>query len=172
MQAASGYPEPVLKLKELLETYLDPAKVEIVLKAYEVAEEAHRGQTRKTGEPYIFHPVAVARILARLRMDHESIVAAMLHDTIEDTPVSWEDLEREFGAEVADLVEGVTKLDKMKFRTRIEADAESFRKLMLAMSRDLRVVFIKLADRLHNVHTLGSMSRSSRRRIARETLDI
>jgi guanosine-3',5'-bis(diphosphate) 3'-pyrophosphohydrolase len=172
MQAAQGYPEPVLELRDLLNTYLDPGKIAIVLKAFEVAEKAHHGQTRKTGEPYIYHPVAVARILANLRMDHESIVAALLHDTIEDTPLGWDDIENGFGSEVADLVEGVTKLDKMKFRTRVEADAESFRKLMLAMSRDLRVVFIKLADRLHNMRTLGSMSRDSRRRIARETLEI
>ena len=172
MLAAKGYPEPVLQLRSLLNTYLDPEKVALVLRAYEAAEEAHRGQTRKTGEPYIFHPVEVARILANLRMDHESIVAALLHDTIEDTPLSWEDIENEFGSEVADLVEGVTKLDKMKFRTRVEADAESFRKLMLAMSRDLRVIFIKLADRLHNVRTLEAMSPGSRRRIARETLEV
>ncbi len=172
MHAVQGYPEPVLKLRNLLNTYLDPEKVALILRAYEIAEEAHRGQTRKTGEPYIFHPVAVAQILANLRMDHESIAAALLHDTIEDTPLDWAQIEKGFGAESADLVEGVTKLDKMKFRTRVEADAESFRKLMLAMSRDLRVVFIKLADRLHNVRTLGSMSPGSRRRIARETLDI
>ena len=172
MQAAAGYPEPVLKLRDLLNTYLEPNKVAFILKAYEVAEAAHHGQIRKTGEPYIYHPVAVAQILANLRMDHDSIAAAILHDTIEDTSLDWQDIEKEFGSEVADLVEGVTKLDKMKFRTRVEADAESFRKLMLAMSRDLRVIFIKLADRLHNMRTLGSMSRGSRRRIARETLDI
>ena len=172
MRAATGYPEPVLRLRDLLNTYLDPNKVALILKAYEVGETAHRGQTRKTGEPYILHPVAVAQILADMRMDHESIAAAILHDTIEDTPLSWDDIREAFGAEVADLVEGVTKLDKMKFRTRLQADAESFRKLMLAMSRDLRVIFIKLADRLHNMRTLGSMSRDSRRRIARETLDI
>lgn len=172
MHAQRDYPEPVLELQSELETYLDPEHVALVLRAYEVADKAHRGQTRKTGEPYIFHPVAVARILANLRMDHESVVAALLHDTIEDTPLGWQDIEQQFGREVADLVEGVTKLDKMKFRTRVEADAESFRKLMLAMSRDLRVIFIKLADRLHNVRTLGSMSLDARRRIARETLDI
>jgi guanosine-3',5'-bis(diphosphate) 3'-pyrophosphohydrolase len=172
MQAATGYPEPVLKLRDLLNTYLDPEKVALILKAYEVGAAAHSGQTRKTGEPYIFHPIAVAQILANLRMDHESIAAAILHDTIEDTPVTFKDIEEQFGLEIASLVEGVTKLDKMKFRTRVEADAESFRKLMLAMSRDLRVIFIKLADRLHNMRTLGSMSGDSRRRIARETLDI
>jgi guanosine-3',5'-bis(diphosphate) 3'-pyrophosphohydrolase len=172
MQAATGYPEPVLKLRDLLNSYLEADKVALVIKAYEVGEAAHRGQTRKTGEPYILHPVAVAQILANMRMDHESISAAILHDTIEDTPVTWDDIRDQFGTEVADLVEGVTKLDKMKFRTRMQADAESFRKLMLAMSRDLRVIFIKLADRLHNMRTLSSMSHDSRRRIARETLDI
>jgi len=172
MQAATGYPEPVLELRNLLNTYLDPENVAIVLRAYDLGESAHRGQTRKTGEPYILHPVAVAQILANLRMDHVSIAAAILHDTIEDTDLGWQDIEAEFGPEIADLVDGVTKLDKMKFRTRVEADAESFRKLMLAMSRDLRVIFIKLADRLHNMRTLGSMSQDSRRRIARETLDI
>ncbi len=172
MQAATGYPEPVLKLRDLLNTYLDPENVAIVLRAYDLGEAAHRGQTRKTGEPYILHPVSVAQILANMRMDHVSIAAAILHDTIEDTALSWQDIERNFGSEIADLVDGVTKLDKMKFRTRVEADAESFRKLMLAMSRDLRVIFIKLADRLHNMRTLGSMSQGSRRRIARETLDI
>jgi len=171
-QAALDYPEPVLKLGGALGGYLEPDQIAVVLRAYEVAERAHRGQTRKTGEPYIFHPVAVAMILANLRMDHESIAAAILHDTIEDTPLGWDDIDRQFGREIANLVEGVTKLDKMKFRTRVEADAESFRKLMLAMSRDLRVVFIKLADRLHNMRTLGSMSHDSRRRIARETLEI
>ena len=172
MQAATGYPEPVLKLRDLLNTYLDPENVAIVLRAYDLGEAAHRGQTRKTGEPYILHPVAVAQILANMRMDHVSIAAAILHDTIEDTALSWQDIEQNFGPEIADLVDGVTKLDKMKFRTRVEADAESFRKLMLAMSRDLRVIFIKLADRLHNMRTLGSMAQVSRRRIARETLDI
>ncbi|MGK2927637.1 MAG: RelA/SpoT family protein [Lysobacterales bacterium] len=172
MQAATGYPEPVLKLRDLLSGYLEADKVALVIKAYEVGEAAHRGQTRKTGEPYILHPVAVAHILANMRMDHESIAAAILHDTIEDTPITWDDIRDQFGTEVANLVEGVTKLDKMKFRTRMQADAESFRKLMLAMSRDLRVIFIKLADRLHNMRTLSSMTGDSRRRIARETLDI
>ena len=172
MQAVTGYPDAVLKLRGLLNTYLEPDKVALILKAYEVGEAAHRGQTRKTGEPYILHPVAVAQILANMRMDPESIAAAILHDTIEDTPLTWENIREEFGSEIADLVDGVTKLDKMKFRTRMQADAESFRKLMLAMSLDLRVIFIKLADRLHNMRTLSSMSNAARRRIARETLDI
>ena len=123
MQAAQGYPEPVLKLRDLLNTYLGPEKVALVLRAYDIAEEAHRGQIRKTGEPYIYHPVAVAQILADRCLADESIAAAILHDTIEDTPVGWSDIEQGFGREIADLVEGVTKLDKMKFRTRVEADA-------------------------------------------------
>jgi len=172
MQVANRYPEPVLKLRDLLNSYLDPEKVATVLSAFELGALAHEGQTRLSGEPYILHPVAVAHILAGLRMDHESITAAILHDTLEDTPVSIEQLEKQFGKEIAQLVDGVTKLDKMKFRTRGEADAESFRKLMLAMSRDLRVIFIKLADRVHNMRTLDNMSYESRRRIARETLQI
>jgi len=165
-------PEPVLDLRDLLNTYLEPEKVAVILRAFEIGAVAHDGQTRKTGEPYILHPVAVASILASMRMDYGSVAAAILHDTIEDTPLTKQEIESRFNKEIADLVDGVTKLDKMKFRTRLEADAESFRKLLLAMSRDLRVIFIKLADRLHNMRTLGSMNADSRRRIARETLDI
>jgi len=172
MLATSSFPVPVLELRDLLNTYLEPDKVAVVLRAFEVGARAHEGQVRKTGEPYILHPVAVASILAALRMDHHSVAAAVLHDTIEDTPLTKEEITDQFGTEVADLVDGVTKLDKMKFRTRQEADAESFRKMLLAMSRDLRVIFIKLADRLHNMRTLGIMAPDSRRRIARETLDV
>ncbi|MDX1626936.1 MAG: bifunctional (p)ppGpp synthetase/guanosine-3',5'-bis(diphosphate) 3'-pyrophosphohydrolase [Wenzhouxiangellaceae bacterium] len=166
------YPAPVRELKTLLNTYLEPEQVATVLRAFEAGEEAHRGQKRRSGEDYILHPVAVATILAGMRMDHQTITAAILHDTVEDTEMTVEDLERDFGPQVAKLVDGVTKLDKMKFRTRQEADAESFRKLLLAMSRDLRVIFIKLADRLHNMRTIGAMSSDARRRISAETLDI
>ena len=172
MLATEPLPAPALELRDLLNTYLEPDKVAVIFRAFDVGADAHSGQTRKTGEPYILHPVAVARILANMRMDHQSVAAAILHDTLEDTPLSKADIIDQFGAEIAELVDGVTKLDKMKFRTRHEATAESFRKLMLAMSRDLRVIFIKLADRLHNMRTLGGMSPASRRRIARETLDI
>jgi len=167
-----SYPGPVRELRRLLNTYLEPEQVATALHAFEIGEEAHRGQTRRSGEDYILHPVAVASILAGMRMDHQTITAAILHDTVEDTGLSLADLTREFGSQVAKLVDGVTKLDKMKFRTRQEADAESFRKLLLAMSRDLRVIFIKLADRLHNMRTIGAMSVDSRRRISRETLAI
>ena len=165
-------PGPVRELRDLLNTYLEPEQVALVLRAYETGAEAHKHQTRRSGEPYILHPVAVARILAGMRMDHQTIAAAILHDTIEDTPVERDDLVQDFGEDVAKLVDGVTKLDKMKYRTRLEADAESFRKLLLAMSRDLRVIFIKLADRTHNMRTIGAMSDQARRRISRETLHI
>jgi len=165
-------PSPVRQLRDLLNTYLEPEQVARILHAYEVGAKAHQGQKRRSGEDYIFHPVAVAQILASMRMDQQTITAAILHDTVEDTCLEHDDLVREFDEEVARLVDGVTKLDKMKFRTRQEADAESFRKLLLAMSRDLRVIFIKLADRLHNMRTIGAMSADSRRRISSETLEV
>lgn len=165
-------PAPVRDLRNLLNSYLEPEQVAVVLKAYEIGAQAHAGQKRQSGEDYIFHPIAVASILAGLRMDQQTIAAAILHDTIEDTPIERTDLVDQFGEDVAKLVDGVTKLDKMKYRTRLEADAESFRKLLLAMSRDLRVIFIKLADRLHNMRTIGAMSSDSRRRISSETLEI
>ncbi len=172
MLATSSFPEPVLELRDLLNTYLEPDKVAVILRAFEVGALAHEGQTRKTGEPYITHPVAVAGILANMRMDYGSVAAAILHDTLEDTPLTKQEISGQFGEEIAELVDGVTKLDKMKFRTRLEADAESFRKMLLAMSRDLRVIFIKLADRLHNMRTIGHMGEDSRRRIAKETLQV
>jgi guanosine-3',5'-bis(diphosphate) 3'-pyrophosphohydrolase len=165
-------PAYALALEQKLSTYLAPAAIARVRDAFRLGAQAHAGQTRKSGEPYITHPVAVATILADLRLDAEAVIAAILHDTIEDTPVQRGDLEVRFGADVADLVEGVTKLDKVQFRSAQEANAESFRKMMLAMARDLRVILIKLADRLHNMRTLDSMSDASRRRIARETLEI
>ncbi|MBD8872794.1 bifunctional (p)ppGpp synthetase/guanosine-3',5'-bis(diphosphate) 3'-pyrophosphohydrolase [Rhodanobacter sp. DHB23] len=164
-------PPYVLALKEQL-GYLPEPQLERVLRAFHVGAQAHEGQTRKSGEPYITHPVAVAGILAELGMDAETIIAAILHDTLEDTALSRSALAAEFGETVAELVDGVTKLDKMRFGTRQEADAESFRKMLLAMARDLRVILIKLADRLHNMRTLGAKDAPSRRRIARETLEI
>jgi guanosine-3',5'-bis(diphosphate) 3'-pyrophosphohydrolase len=167
----SAWPPYVLALKERV-AYLPEPQVAQVLRAYEVGARAHVDQKRKSGEPYITHPVAVAGILAELGLDAETIIAAILHDTLEDTELSRESLAAEFGEIVAELVDGVTKLDKMRFGTRQEADAESFRKMLLAMARDLRVILIKLADRLHNMRTLGAKDPASRRRIARETLEI
>jgi RelA/SpoT family (p)ppGpp synthetase len=162
-------------LKELLSAasaYLPPEHVERIREAAEFGAEAHRGQKRKTGEPYIAHPVAAAEVLANLRLDADTIVAAILHDVIEDTPIAKEDLASRFGQTVADIVDGVTKLDQIQFKSREEAQAESFRKMLLAMVRDLRVILVKLADRLHNMRTIEGMASQRRRAIARETLDI
>ena len=152
--------------------YLTHPQVALLRRAWAIGAAAHAGQTRKSGEPYITHPVAVARVLAEQKLDVETLIAAILHDTIEDTPLTHEGLAAEFGETVADLVDGVTKLDKLQFADRQEAAAESFRKMLLAMARDLRVILIKLADRLHNMRTLGAQSMDARHRIARETLEI
>ncbi|WP_025820968.1 bifunctional GTP diphosphokinase/guanosine-3',5'-bis pyrophosphate 3'-pyrophosphohydrolase [Shewanella marina] len=159
-------------LKESASTYLELEQVDLLKQAYQVARDAHEGQMRTSGEPYITHPVAVARILAEMRLDHETLMAALLHDTIEDTYVTHQDLAELFGSSVAELVEGVSKLDKLKFRDKKEAQAENFRKMMLAMTQDIRVILIKLADRTHNMRTLGALRPDKRRRIARETLEI
>ena len=171
VEDTSALPPYVLALKERI-AYLPEQHVARVLRAYEIGAVAHDGQTRKSGEPYITHPIAVAGILAEMGMDAETIISAILHDTLEDTSLSRAVLAGEFGETVAELVDGVTKLDKMRFSSRQEADAESFRKMLLAMARDLRVILIKLADRLHNMRTLGAKESDSRRRIARETLEI
>ncbi|NOX09844.1 MAG: bifunctional GTP diphosphokinase/guanosine-3',5'-bis pyrophosphate 3'-pyrophosphohydrolase [Gammaproteobacteria bacterium] len=162
----------VSDLCSLLEAYLPAEQVRDVYRAYLFAAEAHEGQHRMSGEPYIYHPVAVARILAEMRMDANSLVAAILHDVIEDTATAKEQLEREFGKEVAELVDGVSKLTQIKFESKAEAQAENFRKMILAMVRDIRVIMVKLADRLHNMRTLGVMRPDKKRRIARETLEI
>ena len=164
-------PDYVLEL-ERVAAYLPREHMPLLREAWRVGATAHAGQTRKSGEPYITHPVAVAAVLAELGLDVETLVAAILHDTIEDTPLTRQELAAQFGEDVAELVDGVTKLDKLKFRDRQEAAAESFRKMLLAMSRDLRVIMIKLADRLHNMRTLGAQGREARARIARETLEI
>jgi guanosine-3',5'-bis(diphosphate) 3'-pyrophosphohydrolase len=160
------------QLLDKLETYLPPAQVDRIRDAYEFGAEAHEGQKRLSGEPYIAHPVAVADILADLRMDAPTIVAAILHDVIEDTPTVKDEIAERFGADVAELVDGVSKLDHIHFRSRAEAQAESFRKMLLAMVRDIRVIMVKLADRTHNMRTLGSMPSAKRSSIARETLEI
>ncbi len=156
----------------MLEDYLEPDQIAEVYRAYLFGAEAHDGQSRKTGEPYIYHPVAVARILAEMRMDHKSLIAALLHDVIEDTPTAKDLLTSKFGEEVAELVDGVSKLTHIQFESKLEAQAENFRKMMLAMTRDIRVILVKLADRLHNMRTLGIMRSDKRQRISRETLEI
>ncbi len=162
----------IVNLLDKVKSYLSPTEVAQIQKAFTFGFKAHDGQLRKSGVPYISHPIAVASILADKRLDAQTLIAAILHDTIEDTDVAREDVATEFGESVARLVDGVSKLDQLKFNSREEAQAESFRKLMLAMSDDVRVIIIKLADRLHNMRTLGSLKPEKKRRIARETLDI
>src|SRR5216110_546653 len=162
-------------LKELLAsvgTYLPPEQVARIREAAEFGTSAHRGQKRLSGEPFIAHPVAAAAILADLRLDADTIVAAILHDVIEDTPTPKDQLAARFGLDLIELVDGVTKLDQIKFKSREEAQAESFRKMLLAMVRDLRVILVKLADRTHNMRTIEAMAPARRRAIARETLEI
>jgi RelA/SpoT family (p)ppGpp synthetase len=160
------------RLIETLQSYLSPEQIEPVMQAYQFGASVHEGQKRMSGEPYISHPIAVAQILADMRMDALAITAAILHDVIEDTGTPVAELEEQFGAEVATLVDGVSKLDQMHFHSRAEAQAQSFRKMMLAMIGDIRVILVKLADRLHNMRTLDAMPRDKQRRIARETLEI
>jgi GTP pyrophosphokinase len=162
-------------LKELLTSvgsYLPGEQVDRIREAAEFGASAHQGQKRLSGEPFIAHPVAAAAILSDLHLDADTIVAAILHDVIEDTPTPKDQLAARFGADVAEIVDGVTKLDQIKFKSREEAQAESFRKMLLAMVRDLRVILVKLADRTHNMRTIEAMAPARRRAIARETLDI
>ena len=152
--------------------YLKPDDIARVETAYQFSEAAHHGQFRASGDPYISHPLAVANILAQLHLDSQALSAALLHDVVEDTEVTKSDISRKFGKPVADLVDGVSKLDRIEFETHEEAQAENFRKMLLAMARDVRVILIKLADRLHNMRTLGAVPAEKRRRVARETLEI
>ena len=164
-----AYFEP---LHEELKRYLPPEEIEKCYQAYLVAEKGHLGQMRRSGEPYITHPVAASLILATMRLDYQTIMATLLHDVIEDTSVSIEALRQQFGDEIAALVDGVTKLTKIKFESRAEAQAENFRKMVMAMVKDIRVIIVKLADRFHNMRTLGVMPATKRKRIAVETLEI
>ena len=155
-----------------LSTYLGADQVNLVRRAYFYAEQAHDGQRRRSGEAYVTHPLAVANILADMHMDHQSLMAAMLHDVIEDTGIAKEALNAQFGETVAELVDGVSKLTQMNFETKAEAQAENFQKMAMAMARDIRVILVKLADRLHNMRTLEVLAGEKRRRIAKETLEI
>ena len=160
------------QLTSKIEGYLPADQVERVREAFEYAQTAHKGQKRRSGEAFITHPIAVADILADLHLDGATIAAAILHDVVEDTPSSMAEVEQKFGKEVAEIVDGVTKLDQVQFKSRKEAQAESFRKMILAMVRDIRVIMVKLADRTHNMRTLSAMPAEKRRAVARETLDI
>lgn len=157
---------------EYIHTYLTDDECNQVLKAFELADKAHEGQLRASGEPYIMHPLAVADILAHLQIDHITLMAALMHDVVEDTSYSKEDLEEMFGSEVAFLVDGVTKLNQFQYETKEDRQMENYRKMILAMAKDVRVVVIKLGDRLHNMRTLKHMRSDKQKRIAKETLEI
>ncbi len=159
-------------LNDKLSSYLEPSEVKKVLRAHKFAERSHDGQFRQSGDPYIIHPIAVTIILADMHMDHESLMAAMLHDVIEDTGVTKAQLSWRFGKTVSELVDGVSKLSEIEFASKAEQQAENFQKMAMAMARDIRVILVKLADRLHNMRTLGVLKPEKRRRIARETLEI
>src|SRR5512134_541814 len=146
--------------------------VSVLEKAYVYSAKVHQGQMRLSGEPYLTHPLAVAELLAEMKLDHVTVAAGLLHDTVEDTFATDDDIRGQFGDEIGDLVAGLTKLSKIEFQSREEAQAENFRKMLLAMSKDIRIILIKLADRLHNIRTLQYHNRNSQIRIARETLDI
>ncbi|MER1967266.1 bifunctional (p)ppGpp synthetase/guanosine-3',5'-bis(diphosphate) 3'-pyrophosphohydrolase [Castellaniella sp. GW247-6E4] len=168
-------PSPIASLAELtriIGTYLSARDIERVREAYRFADNAHLGQFRASGEPYISHPIAVTEICAGWKLDADSLMAALLHDVIEDQGVAKQELAEKFGTEVAEIVDGLSKLERLEFATKAEQQAESFRKMLLAMARDVRVILIKLADRLHNMRTLDAVSPEKRRRVARETLDI
>jgi guanosine-3',5'-bis(diphosphate) 3'-pyrophosphohydrolase len=152
--------------------YLKPADLSRLEEAYHFSDAAHQGQYRKSGEPYISHPAAVAGILSEWQLDAQTLIAALLHDVVEDTDVSKDDISKRFGKPVADLVDGVSKLDRIEFQSQQDAQAENFRKMLLAMARDVRVILIKLADRLHNMRTLEAVNPQKRRRVAAETLEI
>ncbi len=162
----------IATLTETLSEYLDAEQIHQVRRAYFYAEQAHDGQLRRSGEPYVTHPLAVASILSEMHMDHQSLMAAMLHDVIEDTGIEKQALIEQFGETVADLVDGVSKLTQITFETRAEQQAENFQKMALAMAKDIRVILVKLADRLHNMRTLGVLRPEKKRRIAKETLEI
>jgi GTP pyrophosphokinase len=171
--------EPRKAPEEMLDDLIEVAvqhhpgtDIDVIRHAYAVAAEAHAGQTRRTGDPYIAHPIAVAQILATYGLDTATIAAALLHDVVEDTDISLEDLERDFGEEVALLVDGVTKLDRIKFSSREEQQAATIRKMAVAMAKDIRVLLIKLADRTHNMRTIDPLPEEKRRRVASETLDV
>ena len=152
--------------------YLKPKDIDLIEEAYQFSDSAHQGQFRNSGLPYISHPIAVAGIVADWQLDSQAIIAALLHDVMEDTSVSKEEITQRFGKPVADLVDGVSKLDRIEFQSKQDAQAENFRKMLLAMARDVRVILIKLADRLHNVRTLDAVAPEKRRRVARETIEI
>ena len=176
ISAPADFTSPEVLYQELIDTiktYHPSTDFTMIDKAYKVAYEAHKEQRRKSGEPYIIHPLCVSIILAELELDKETIVAGLLHDVIEDTVLTVEEITSEFNAEVALLVDGVTKLTNLKYKEdKVEVQAENLRKMFLAMAKDIRVILVKLADRLHNMRTLKYMTETKQKIIARETMDI
>ena len=162
----------VSDLTNMVSSYLDPQQIDRIFQAYQFSAKAHEGQQRVSGEPYIHHPLEVAGILGEMHMDHQTLMAAILHDVLEDTPIDKDDIRKKFGKNVAELVDGVSKLTQVHFDSVEEAQAQNFRKMLMAMSQDIRVILVKLADRLHNMRTLGALQHEKRMRISRETLDI
>ena len=165
-------PETIDELLERVASYQSAKGVELVKKAFEFSEKAHERQIRRSGEPYITHPLGVAAILTDLQLDMATVVTGLLHDTVEDTDVTLDDVEDQFGPVVRDLVDGVTKISQMRFRHTHEKQGENIRKMIVSMGKDVRVILVKLADRLHNMRTLNHMPYEKQARIAQETLDI
>ena len=163
---------PLERIKDEFDKHYPDDSTAVIELAYQVANDAHEGQTRHSGHPYITHPLIVAEILASYGMDEATLAAAILHDTVEDTDMSIEDTVQQFGDEVAALIDGVTKLDRIKFSSREEHQAATIRKMAIAMAKDIRVLLIKLADRLHNVRTLAPLPEAKRQRIALETIEV
>ena len=159
-------------LKRRVQAYYPDADFVLLEKAYHFAEKAHSGQTRSSGEEYFIHPINVAGTLIKLRLDMDSIAAGLLHDVVEDCDVTPEEIEKEFGSDVCQIVVGLTKISKIKFKTKEESQAENFRKMVIAMAKDLRVIIVKLADRMHNMRTLQYVNEDKQKKIAKETLDI
>ena len=176
VKTMADFTSPDILYKELIDSvkkYHPSTDISMIEKAYHIADEAHKGQLRKSGEPYIIHPLCVAIILADLELDKESIVAGLLHDVVEDTVMTPEEIKQEFGEEVEVIVDGVTKLTQLSYKVdKVEEQAENLRKMFLAMAKDIRVILVKLADRLHNMRTLKYMKPEKQKEKARETMEI